>query len=179
MGDQSVSTKDSWFVNTWDRHLGMPRFALDKKKGTYSVEATPRNNAERVVQERVVRKVADRFGLQPAEIQAIMWGYEQRLYRKLGSQTQTEDYTYAAKKIVEKLYGEDEAIAAERATSDGPFFSPLETLQQNEEASQSMKQDNLNSNSASSMFLQEGNPNVVANGRITPTILPYANKRRK
>ena len=129
MGDQSVSTKDSWFVNTWDRHLGMPRFALDKKKGTYSVEATPRNNAERVVQERVVRKVANRFGLQPAEIQAIMWGYEQRLYRKLGSQTPTEDYTYAAKKIVEKLYGEDEAIAAERATSDGPFFSPLETLQ--------------------------------------------------
>ena len=112
MGDQSVSTKDSWFVNTWDRHLGMPRFALDKKEGTYSVEATPRNNAERVVQERVVRKVADRFGLQPAEIQAIMWGYEQRLYRKLGSQTPTEDYTYVAKKIVEKLYGEDEAIAA-------------------------------------------------------------------
>jgi hypothetical protein len=110
-GNESKVTKDEWFTRSWNRLVG--RMFTANGKEMLSQPASPE---ERVVQDEVITRVAEELGLEPAQMQALWWAYEQNLYTRLGVKSPTKDYIDAAKEVIKKVAGEAAAIDAERQT---------------------------------------------------------------
>ena len=108
-GNESKVTKDEWFTRSWNRLVGRMFTANGKE-----MLSQPSSPTERMVQDRVITRVANEMGLQPAQLQALWWAYEQSLYTKLGVKSPTRDYVDAAKTVIEKIAGEAQAANAER-----------------------------------------------------------------
>lgn len=76
------------------------RVISDKKRqgvviGPATVEA-PQGAVERAVMKRWLREVADRTGMKGYQIQAVLWFYEQNLYRQLGGTQASYDFADGA-----------------------------------------------------------------------------------
>ncbi len=95
-GRREGLTADMWFSRTWNRWMG----TMFNKEGL--VDA-PRNEAERNVMRASMDKLAKEFDLDVADAQAVLWYYEQQLYRQLGAEKIIEgSYADAGKRLVEK-----------------------------------------------------------------------------
>lgn len=80
-------TADLWFARTWNRYLGSLFSAPGKQ-----VKA-PTSTTERRQMFHVAKKAADKLGLRSvSELQAVLWYYEQNLWRWFGSQTPSQTY---------------------------------------------------------------------------------------
>tara|TARA_R100000655_G_scaffold109689_1_gene164976 strand:+ start:287 stop:2791 length:2505 start_codon:yes stop_codon:yes gene_type:complete len=76
------------------------RVISDKKRqgvvvGPATVEA-PQGAVERAVMKRWLREVADRTGMKGYQVQAVLWFYEQNLYRQLGGTQASYDFADGA-----------------------------------------------------------------------------------
>lgn len=88
-GDESHVTQDKWFSRLMGRLTG-------------NVQEVPPNPATRQLWDRVARAVAERVGVSPASLQAILWYYEQNLYRLLGANTPSEDFVQGIKEALSR-----------------------------------------------------------------------------
>lgn len=88
-GDESHVTQDKWFSRLMGRLGG-------------DVQEIPPNPSTRQLWDRVARAVAERVGVSPASLQAILWYYEQNLYRLLGANTPSEDFVQGIKEALSR-----------------------------------------------------------------------------
>ena len=110
-GFQDFTTKDKWYVRTFNRHFGTltgPGTVDDD-----GLIGQPRGNLERDRMDLMNNEVAKLVGKDPSTVQAILWFMEQRLYDAMGVKG-IRSYTPldGAKAYVEKkrngtLYGGD------------------------------------------------------------------------
>jgi hypothetical protein len=107
-GIESKFTADMWVSRTWNRWMGTldldPRIE-DKGKIT-SESDVPRNNTERGLMKESFEKTADKLGLTTSSLQAVLWYYEQALYRAHGLPVESWSFSDAAKRVA----GEHKAV---------------------------------------------------------------------
>lgn len=108
-GNESKVTKDEWFTRSWNRLNGRMFTANGKE-----MLSQPSSPEERMVQDEIITKVAAEIGLEPAQVQALWWAYEQQLYTRMGVKSPTRDYVDAAREVIKKVAGEAAAVDAER-----------------------------------------------------------------
>jgi len=108
-GNESKVTKDEWFTRSWNRLVGRMFTANGKE-----MLSQPSSPEERMVQDEVISRVAAELDLEPAQLQALWWAYEQQLYTKMGVNSPTRDYVDAATEVIKAIAGETEAANAER-----------------------------------------------------------------
>lgn len=108
-GNESKVTKDEWFTRSWNRLNGRMFTANGKE-----MLSQPSSPEERMVQDEIITRVAAEIGLEPAQVQALWWAYEQQLYTRMGVKSPTRDYVDAAKEVIKKVAGEAAAVDAER-----------------------------------------------------------------
>ncbi len=111
-------TADMWFSRTWNRWMGT---LIDGEGKT--VDA-PTTQAQRQQMSEAVEKLADEFNLTTADTQAVLWYYEQQLYKSLGARIEEGSYAAATQKAIDKRGAQAEAakqgelFPAERAAGD-------------------------------------------------------------
>lgn len=100
-GIESKFTADMWVSRTWNRWMGTldldPRIE-DKGKVT-SESDVPRNNAERSLMKESFEKTAQKLNLTTSSLQAVLWYYEQALYRAHGIPVESWSFSDAAKRV--------------------------------------------------------------------------------
>lgn len=84
-------TADMWWARTWNRYFGSLFGQGAKKDGV----AAPRNDRERGTMWKAAKEAAHGAGLSSvAELQAVLWYYEQRLWRLLGAKNKSYSYRH-------------------------------------------------------------------------------------
>lgn len=110
-GIESKFTADMWVSRTWNRWMGTldldPRIE-DKGKMT-SESDSPRNNAERSMMKESFEKTAGKLGLTTSSLQAVLWYYEQALYRAHGLPVESWSFSDAAKRVAAEAKAAPEA----------------------------------------------------------------------
>jgi len=92
-GIQEKVTKDMWFSRTWNRWMGT---MLDKGE----IVDAPRTDAEREVMDAAVRNLSTASGIEPMEVQAVLWYYEQQLWRAHGAKANSGSYSVSAQRVL-------------------------------------------------------------------------------
>jgi len=95
MGVDARLTTDLWWSRTFNRYLGTPL------KDGRLIEA-PRSPAERSLMEDFARTLGQKKGLEMKQVQAILWNYEQSLYKLHGVSEEQPSYGQAARALVEE-----------------------------------------------------------------------------
>lgn len=102
--DQNAVTVDVWNYRTYARLTGRLKFKLSSKEadvGITSGDALDRN--VRAVIARLETEVAAEFeNLSPSAVQALLWFFEQRLYREHGSNSASYTFSDGARTAVAK-----------------------------------------------------------------------------
>lgn len=100
-GIESKFTADMWVARTWNRWMGT--LDLDPEigdKGKVSAESdAPRNDSERKLMRESFEKTANKLGLSTSSLQAVLWYYEQALYRAHGVPVESWSFADAAKRV--------------------------------------------------------------------------------
>jgi hypothetical protein len=103
-GIESKFTADMWVSRTWNRWMGTldtdPRIE-DKGKVTSESDA-PRNGTERSLMKESFEKTANKLGLTTSSLQAVLWYYEQALYRAHGLPVESWSFSDAAKRVAKE-----------------------------------------------------------------------------
>lgn len=92
-------TADMWFSRTWNRWMGT---LIDAQGGTVDAPTTLQQRQE---MKEAIEQLADEFNLTTADTQAVLWYYEQQLYKALGARIEEGSYAAAAKKALDKRGG--------------------------------------------------------------------------
>jgi hypothetical protein len=100
-GIESKFTADMWVSRTWNRWMGTldldPR--IEAKGKMTSESDAPRNNTERSLMKESFEKTAGKLGLSTSSLQAVLWYYEQALYRAHGLPVESWSFSDAAKRV--------------------------------------------------------------------------------
>lgn len=100
-GIESKFTADMWVSRTWNRWMGTldldPR--IEPRNKITSESDTPRNDAERGLMKESFEKTAGKLGLSTSSLQAVLWYYEQALYRAHGLPVESWSFSDAAKRV--------------------------------------------------------------------------------
>lgn len=114
-GIPDVITMDKWFMRSWNRWMG----TLVNKDG--SVNEKPPTPRVREIATQSFKELADQFGLTPSQAQAVMWFYEQNLWKAHGADIKAGDsYANAARDYVgRKLQSRDNAENSGRTGTEG------------------------------------------------------------
>ncbi|MDB2513535.1 hypothetical protein N9Y31_03370 [Alphaproteobacteria bacterium] len=158
-GNESKVTKDEWFTRSWNRLVGRMFTANGKE-----MLSQPSSPEERMVQDEVISRVAAELDLEPAQLQALWWAYEQQLYTKMGVNSPTRDYVDAATEVIKAIAGEAEAANAER---EGRARLSTLVAEQTQRAQGSNAAESINRQQGVLDFDDGGN-----NGRAGDTELP-------
>jgi len=109
-GIESKFTADMWVSRTWNRWMGTldldPR--IEAKGKMTSESDTPRNNTERGLMRESFEKTAQKLKLTTSSLQAVLWYYEQALYRAHGIPVESWSFSDAAKRVASEKPGEEE-----------------------------------------------------------------------
>jgi hypothetical protein len=95
MGIHEPLTIDVWLTRTWGRWMG-DMFIKGKPKGA----PTP---IDRGFLNQVFDTLSNVFNLSKAELQAVMWYYEQQLWTQLGTKSDSQSYTDGANEVLKKI----------------------------------------------------------------------------
>jgi len=76
------TTVDLWLTRSYNRHIGRLR---DMPTSGDTGQSVPRNEAEREIIKKWTASLGEPFGLSNKQAQAVLWYFEQRLYRQLGT----------------------------------------------------------------------------------------------
>lgn len=103
-GIESKFTADMWVSRTWNRWMGTldtdPRIG---KEGEMTSESdSPRNNTERALMKESFEKAAKKLNLTTSSLQAVLWYYEQALYRAHGIPVESWSFSDAAKRVAKE-----------------------------------------------------------------------------
>jgi hypothetical protein len=99
-GDKSRVTQDKWFTRT------MTRLVSNLYPGG-KISEVPDTPVARRLYKRVSEAAAKKLGLDPADFQAVLWYYEQNLWRLFGAKNKSEDFSHGIRKLlVDKGFGD-------------------------------------------------------------------------
>jgi len=103
-------TMDLWWSRTWNRYMGTMLSKVEimkKKKGTGKfkevLQETPRSDEERNIMREAVDIASKKLGLEPSELQAIIWYFEQELWTKAGNRSPSYSYVTAINSLTNKI----------------------------------------------------------------------------
>lgn len=109
-GIESKFTADMWVSRTWNRWMGTldldPR--IEAKGKMTSESDAPRNNTERSLMKESFEKTAGKLGLSTSSLQAVLWYYEQALYRAHGLPVESWSFSDAAKRVAKEASAPEE-----------------------------------------------------------------------
>lgn len=92
-------TADKWWSRTWNRFLGT--LVIDKK----THQESPRGPAERQLMVEAAKRAVKMAGLgNVAELQAVLWYYEQALWRTLGARARSSSFLDGANAILRDAF---------------------------------------------------------------------------
>jgi hypothetical protein len=112
-GVQEKITKDKWWSRTWNRWMGT---LIEGEQ----IQDVPRSPSERQVMDVAAADLAERMGMDPADVQATLWYYEQQLYKAHGAPSESGSYSKAAERILAgDRYVGARASEAGRGTEEG------------------------------------------------------------
>lgn len=75
--DAGDTTVDLWYTRTFRRWTGR---LFEAPIGDQGIAAQPANDAERNAVFAITGRLAERFGITPGDVQAVLWFFEKRLY---------------------------------------------------------------------------------------------------
>jgi hypothetical protein len=116
-------TVDQWLMRTWRRWMGT--VASMEKIQTGSLSAAPSNQERTEIKQSINRVIDDIHKengtkLNPSEAQAMLWYYEQELWRKHGAQNQSQSYSGAVAKLQQrKAEGVQSSLFGEAGAENG------------------------------------------------------------
>ena len=130
-GDTRYLTSDMWWTRTWNRWMGSLTYKdASDDEGTEMEPGEPRmsgeqridklspdvpQSSERTLMGRAAKSCAEKLNMDVSEFQAVMWYYEQALYKKLGATGGGGNYADAAKRWV-AIHKKKSAPAVEQQT---------------------------------------------------------------
>ena len=114
-------TADLWFNRTWNRYMGT---MIEGVVGSETIVEVPRSEAERKIMARAVKEAAQTLGLEVSEMQAVMWYFEQELWRSMGMNTRSENYNNAIDEVASRLELDD--ATRQRLSEAGVNLDPAE-----------------------------------------------------
>jgi hypothetical protein len=95
-GVESAFTADMWVSRTWNRWMGTMEFGKNSFGDDAILSDSPRNGAERGLMKESFEKTANKLGLTTSSLQAVLWYYEQALYRAHGIPKESWSFKDAA-----------------------------------------------------------------------------------
>jgi SLT domain-containing protein len=115
-------TVDVWMTRSWKRWMGTVS-EMTTTQGYMSEGLVERERREiKQALNRVVKDIKDETGeeLTPSEAQAMLWYYEQELWRKHGAKNESQSYSLAVKKLIErKSAASQPSLFGEARAEDG------------------------------------------------------------
>ena len=102
-GINTELTKDRWFTRSWNRMMGsVDLVKITDREGNerWELQQDPRNRAELRIMNRAATQLGEHLKLDPPEIQALMWYYEQSLYAAHGAYAESWSYADAAERAL-------------------------------------------------------------------------------
>lgn len=99
--DMTDVTVDVWMMRQWNRYKGDVR--VPGKLGEDAARGTPKSPTEREAVKAMVREIARENSIDPPEVQAALWYYEQELYRELGYPTQPANFEDAVDAALQRF----------------------------------------------------------------------------
>lgn len=107
-GDKNRVTMDKWFSRTMNRLVA----------GLHGGGEAPKGPGERGLWKKVAEHAAAKLNLSPADFQAVLWYYEQNLWRLFGSGSRSEDFKDGIERLLKlnrsRIPGMGEIYAALR-----------------------------------------------------------------
>jgi hypothetical protein len=88
-------TVDKWMTRTFNRYIGR---MVDKSKKIIDKPT----EQERIVIKNLINEVAKNEGIKPYQAQSILWFYEQRLFRALGTPSPSYGFSDGASKFLQQ-----------------------------------------------------------------------------
>lgn len=98
-GNRESLTADMWFTRTWNRWQGT---MFGEEGGKRVVQDSPRTSVERQQMAQAVEKLGKELALPTADVQAVLWYYEQQLYKALGARIEEGSYAAATQRVLER-----------------------------------------------------------------------------
>lgn len=109
-GIESAFTADMWVSRSWNRWMGTMEFGTDPHTGDLEITTdSPRNNTERGLMKESFEKTAGKLGLSTSSLQAVLWYYEQALYRAHGVPKESWSFSDAASRVAKEASAPPEA----------------------------------------------------------------------
>lgn len=101
--DVNAVTVDLWNWRTYSRLIGgLQDYASKKERDAGIVSGDGLNKVSRRAIREMETEVAERVGHTPSAVQALLWFFEQRLYRVHGSESDSFTFSDGARKAVER-----------------------------------------------------------------------------
>jgi hypothetical protein len=95
--DAGDTTVDLWYTRTFRRWGGR---LLDPPLGGEGVAAQPANPAERNAIFRITGELAEKFGMDPGDVQAVLWFWEKKTYGEQGTKIQLGTNSSGARQLL-------------------------------------------------------------------------------
>lgn len=95
-GVESAFTADMWVSRTWNRWMGTMEFGKNSFGDDAILSDLPRNGSERALMKESFENTAKKLNLTTSSLQAVLWYYEQALYRAHGIPKESWSFKDAA-----------------------------------------------------------------------------------
>ena len=105
-------TVDKWMTRTFNRYFGTMIATAGQKAGT--IVETPTEPQRRAVKD-LINEVARDAGIKNYQVQSLLWFFEQRLFRSLGTPSPSYAFSDGARKFLDSSRGAAGGIASDRA----------------------------------------------------------------
>jgi len=105
IGEFGLSTVDLWAARSWRRWSNNIQ-KVKNSQGSWSINEKVDSRADQKNIESMFKTLSAEFSLKVADVQAVLWYYEKRLYRQIGAESrQSEDIGFdeAAKRVYDSF----------------------------------------------------------------------------
>ncbi len=106
LGKQSELTADRWWSRTWNRIMGTQDIQMVKNNETgefeYTLEDAPRNFSEHQLMRKAGGELSKILGVKMAQMQAVIWYFEQSLFAAHGGLNEAVSFSDAAEAYLER-----------------------------------------------------------------------------
>lgn len=109
--DSEAVTVDLWAARTYNRIIGRLTDVSEGARADGSIASELRGRAERDIIKSLIRDAAKDAGISASAMQAALWYFEQRLYRNHGIQSDSQNFSGAARAALARFKGSDGGAA--------------------------------------------------------------------
>lgn len=110
-GIESAFTADMWVSRTWNRWMG----TIQWNNAGEIISDTPRSETERALMRQSFEEAAQELNLTTSQLQAVLWYYEQGLYRAMGVTKESGSFAAAARRVADEAAATSSASARARS----------------------------------------------------------------